>query len=89
MFNHALSRKVLSIILSVSLVLSSIENVVACVCLEEASANGSKTYAQYDSLRDPYLEPITNSLPQFGADGATQTITHSGIQIDSITYLPR
>lgn len=44
------SRKLLSIILSVSLVLSSIENVVACVCLEETSANDSKTYAQCDSL---------------------------------------
>ena len=37
----------------------------------------------------PYLEPITKDFPQFGNGGATQVITHSGIQIDSIIKLPK
>ncbi len=37
----------------------------------------------------PYLEPITKDFPQFGNGGATQVITHSDIQIDLITKLPK
>ena len=37
----------------------------------------------------PYLELITKDFPQFGSGGATQVITHSKIEIDSITKLPK
>ena len=36
-----------------------------------------------------YLEPITQDFPEFGAGGATQVITHSEIEIDTITNLPK
>ena len=36
-----------------------------------------------------YLEPITTDFPQFGPGGATQVITHSPINIDNITILPK
>lgn len=36
-----------------------------------------------------YLEPITTDFPQFGSGGATKVITHSPINIDNITRLPR
>ena len=39
--------------------------------------------------RASYLEPITKDFPQFGGGGATQVITHSSINIDSITKLPK
>ncbi len=36
-----------------------------------------------------YFEPITTDFPQFGPGGATQVITHSPINIDNITRLPK
>ena len=36
-----------------------------------------------------YLEPVTEDFPQFGDGGATQAITHSSINIDSITELQK
>ena len=36
-----------------------------------------------------HLEPITSDFPQFGPGGATQVITHSQINIDAITQLPK
>lgn len=36
-----------------------------------------------------YLEPITTDFPQYGPGGVTQVITHSPINIDNITRLPK